>query len=828
MPHLQVSEKKWVAESLKSSPDEMDSWLKSQQTEKAFRMIVSHMINYFGDLGGFTEIISLLTIDESKPLIPIKIMETLFQLLRTILDTLNEDNKGELVKVLRTALEKRFSLLTEKEIKDFDKELASSFINDSKTLFLQYLPEESVHKLLESLELDLALKYLKSPFFEKRLKGVNEIKDISERIEYTENNQSVDNYYYHVSRRKQMKYLTSEIFLKWISENKIVEILLGDSMHVEIIKRCHDILIFMCKHKYMPSDIINHIWKAGEGKHDSLVRGLYEMIIEISAYLSADSLKLLYEKIKEIPLSNYVELTLNLVKGFTDNVIKSNLISLKYSNLREPSPDDKPIEDQYLGIELLWKTVLDSSPLANNLIEMAVGHIKSITHQMNAGILRNHFMNKCLAEIKNGTSIPQSLTIAINILQYYNNYKDIDSSHSKIMNALKLQYDLINTLIKDLRRYKEVVKQALANAKPTATAYFEAVYEGKFSHKLNLEKRLKMIELLFDPNLQMEHLEDLWVLFIKQANHEADRRIYCSWLMKKNEEETPGEIIVFLPSKLHIFHQFRVFCNKNYTDYIGLLEEEFECFTYLFKLVNHYENKIKLSKNGKFSITDFDLTGKSDLWDIFLNSGSPKIVECAIDLLVDLHLQFSLNFDKKKKREIQDDFTVKCINLLKQSFANQNFGLLNKAISLIMSFFDKFEGKPAPIKSQKSSSMSTHLIPVTVQLKPEDTKKDMKISFTETLGAFKKKISEEFHIPFRGFTFVNKSNSSDYNDPNEDDTLLREHGWSSLFIITRKQKKAEEGNEENYHPKKLISDSPEYLDLLFMLLSNPNSGFFFK
>lgn len=33
------------------------------------------------------------------------------------------------------------------------------------------------------MELNLALKFLKSPFLEKKLKGINEIKEVSEKIE---------------------------------------------------------------------------------------------------------------------------------------------------------------------------------------------------------------------------------------------------------------------------------------------------------------------------------------------------------------------------------------------------------------------------------------------------------------------------------------------------------------------------------------------------------------------------------------------------------------------------------------------------------------------
>lgn len=804
--------------------------MKSQHIEKGFKLIVNSLINTFGELGGFTEIISLLTLDETKPLLPIRCLDILFKLMSSTLDYLATEPKNQLLNVLKTVLEKRFMLLTDKEIKDFDRDFISGFIADTKTLFQQYLPEENVNKLLETLELDLALKYLKSPFFEKRLKGVNEIKEISERIEMTENYaSSTENYYYQISRKKFMKYLTSDLFLKWISENKIVEILLGDSMHVEIIKRCHDILIFMCKRKYMPPDIINHIWKAGEGKHDSLVRVLYEMIIEISAYLPLDSLKLLYDKIKEIPLENYIELTLNLVKGFTDNVIRISSMPLKFQNFKHENVEEKLIEEQFFGVELLWKAIIDSSPLNNNLIEQAINHIKGITYQINGGsLLRTHFMGLCMGELKKGSSIPQSLTVAIHILNYYTNQRDLDNSMKKMLNSLKTQYELVETLIKDLKRYKDVVGQKWKENK--SSGYLESIFEGKFNHKINLEKRLKMIETVIsiyseykEAIFTNEHLDELWGIFVKSANHEMDRRIYCSWLMKKGEEGSPGDINIILPSKTHIFHQFKdIFCNRNHTDYFNLLEEEFECFTYLFKLVNFYEQKIKLMKNGKFYILDIELIGKTDLWDIFLNTSSSQITDNSIELLVDLHLQFFTSVDRKRKKEIQDDFTIKCINLLKKSFTNQNFSLLNKAISLIMSFFDKFEGKFLE-KTPKQSNVS--LFPVTVQLKPDDSKREIRVSSSETMGSFRKKICEEFKIPPKQLIFLNKASSSlDMNDTIEDEMLLRDYGWANVYMVSRKNKKSEENGEENYHPKKLISDSPEYLDLLFMLLSNPNSG----
>lgn len=43
-------------------------------------------------------------------------------------------------------------------------------------------------------------------------------------------------------------YLTAPIMSQWLKENKIVEVILGEGAHIEIVKRCDTILKFVAKH----------------------------------------------------------------------------------------------------------------------------------------------------------------------------------------------------------------------------------------------------------------------------------------------------------------------------------------------------------------------------------------------------------------------------------------------------------------------------------------------------------------------------------------------------------------------------------------------------
>lgn len=58
---------------------------------------------------------------------------------------------------------------------------------------------------------------------------------------------------------------------------------------------------------------------------------------------------------------------------------------------------------------------------------------------------------------------------------------------------------------------------------------------------------------------------------------------------------------------------------------------------------------------------------------------------------------------------------------------------------------------------------------------------------------------------------------------NDEDLSIKDFGMSGTYII-QKIRKVESEEDSSYHPKHLISESQEHLDMLFTLISNPNSG----
>ena len=69
--------------------------------------------------------------------------------------------------------------------------------------------------------------------------------------------------------------------VEWIKKEKLIEYLLSDSSHGELIKRASQILKFMGEQNALDDEILNLLWKCQEGKHEETVRIVFESIINL-------------------------------------------------------------------------------------------------------------------------------------------------------------------------------------------------------------------------------------------------------------------------------------------------------------------------------------------------------------------------------------------------------------------------------------------------------------------------------------------------------------------------------------------------------------------
>jgi ubiquitin carboxyl-terminal hydrolase 9/24 len=73
--------------------------------------------------------------------------------------------------------------MTEKELKEIDKESISRVLTELKDFLTLSMTDSETFQLIEINQLTIALRFLKSTYLEKRLKGISDIKQMIERIE---------------------------------------------------------------------------------------------------------------------------------------------------------------------------------------------------------------------------------------------------------------------------------------------------------------------------------------------------------------------------------------------------------------------------------------------------------------------------------------------------------------------------------------------------------------------------------------------------------------------------------------------------------------------
>lgn len=72
--------------------------------------------------------------------------------------------------------------MSEKEVKELEKDQIFQMLNNLTDFFRLGLDDNDIAKLSETMTLQLSLRFLKSENLEKRLKGLNEIRLMVERV----------------------------------------------------------------------------------------------------------------------------------------------------------------------------------------------------------------------------------------------------------------------------------------------------------------------------------------------------------------------------------------------------------------------------------------------------------------------------------------------------------------------------------------------------------------------------------------------------------------------------------------------------------------------
>lgn len=118
-------------------------------------------------------------------------------------------------------------------------------------------------------------------------------------------------------------FLNTQNLCKWLKDERVIEIILGEGAHIEIVKRCDSILKFVAKNAqqlFFDASLVDLTWRCQLGKHEEMVRTVYKLIEEVVPSLELDVLDLYFTKVDQT--KTFDEKFLLFLKEFSINAFQ--------------------------------------------------------------------------------------------------------------------------------------------------------------------------------------------------------------------------------------------------------------------------------------------------------------------------------------------------------------------------------------------------------------------------------------------------------------------------------------------------------------------------
>ncbi len=89
--------------------------------------------------------------------------------------------------------------------------------------------------------------------------------------------------------------MTKQRFIKWFYDNNVFDIIFGDSIHYEIVKRSSDIIYFLIEEQSFPLQKIDALCASCSNKDETTLRVIYDLIENVSSRSSVQANDRIYE-----------------------------------------------------------------------------------------------------------------------------------------------------------------------------------------------------------------------------------------------------------------------------------------------------------------------------------------------------------------------------------------------------------------------------------------------------------------------------------------------------------------------------------------------------
>uniref|UniRef100_A0A2A4J087 ubiquitinyl hydrolase 1 n=1 Tax=Heliothis virescens TaxID=7102 RepID=A0A2A4J087_HELVI len=475
--------------------------------------------------------------------------------------------------------------LTDEELKreargsENKTDIVSCLIRACKYVSVKTPQHHSLLKSLEMFRLKMILRLLQMSSFNGKMSALNEI------------NQLISTF----SQQPKPEWLTPAVITNWIRENKVVDIVLRDSLHQpQYVDRLEKMLRFMIKENSLTRDDLDAIWKAQHGKHEAIVKNLHDLLAKLAWDFTPDQLDHLFDCFKASWATSS--------KKQSDKLLEV---------IRRLAEDDKDGVMANKVLVLFWN-LAHSDEVCTEIMDVALANLIKILDyscSQDRDAQKTMWLDKCVEELKtNEKWVLPALKMMREICCLYEAGGGTGLrphvTRQELIDRLQTQHSLVILVTDSLTHYMEAVRNKLTEEGEIDWDNWQP--DGRYPHAAQVHERLSFLRFLLKDGQLWLCAEQIWVCLAEKPAHLGDREACFRWFSKLMGEEPDLDPNI----NLHFFRRNIMTLSPNLLTHAGI-----KCFERFFKAVNSKEGKLKV-KRRSFLLNDADLIGLDYLWRV--------------------------------------------------------------------------------------------------------------------------------------------------------------------------------------------------------------------
>lgn len=641
---------------------------------------------------------------------------------------------------LASALLQRLTHFSETDIRYYDKNTVQK-VQEIIKVVARDCSQSPLYAQAEAAELTVSAHLLRSRLLDKRVKGIN---NLHEAVLRGTLNRS-DGFLYYRGRK----------LAEWMHSEKVLDVIIMDRPHYEVVKRSIDVFSFLSEHSLLQAADIEALWASAVEKHESYTRVVYDLLASLADFLPSSLLGLVYKRFKEVTV--YSDFLVESMKKFTLNACSALCRLQKEAN-------------QFFLVDFV-EVLTSSQGLPAALIEA----ISAATVDLYWFDILRKFQAEVFSQLLSDQAYAQAGTLPLSV------------ALQLLRRGTEMQVrELLRRLGPD--RSQSLVSRTLSwatarSSKPQSAGDLRVILE--FLGTL-ASKGIRVV------SVTERELMVLWNSFTSPLCPSEHSEEFFAWLSQCVATKSAFLVEEALQRVFHLFSSLPA-------DTMARLQlESFHCFQQLFFRTNYLHHN--LTFKGDFVIMRFgkELIGLSTIVRFVQYSGCGEIRRLAIKLMSQLHLRLNIS--------VPDSVVESFINSRIEGMAG-SAASIGGNLAILVGILSEYES----ITTFKATLSGTKdLETIYYRLGSELTYKSMNLSRSERLGFLRKAIALIYTFPTESVLLEHGANSYTFLD---DDRPFSSLNHALFFSV-----KVSGDNYKFVHIANAIGNNETAMERLFELL----------